>query len=54
MNRFTPNFRLLSGTIMEGKTFEVAGAIISLPQLVTAIFSLVVLLGVYWLIKRQG
>ncbi|HPX03136.1 MAG TPA: branched-chain amino acid ABC transporter permease [Synergistaceae bacterium] len=52
MNRFTPNFRLLSGTIMEGKTFEVAGAIISLPQLVTAIFSLVVLLGVYWLIKK--
>ena len=52
MNRFTPNFRLLSGTIMEGKTFEVAGAILSLPQLVTAIFSLVVLLGVYWLIKK--
>ena len=52
MNRFTPNFRFLSGTIMEGKTFEVAGAIISLPQLVTAIFSLVVLLGVYWLIKK--
>lgn len=52
MNRFTPNFRLLSGTIMEGKTFEVAGAIISLPQLVTAIFSLAVLLGVYWLIKK--
>ena len=52
MNRFTPNFRLLSGTIMEGKTFEVAGAIVSLPQLVTAIFSLVVLLGVYWLIKK--
>ena len=52
MNRFTPNFRLLSGTIMEGKTFEVAGAIVSLPQLVTAIFSLAVLLGVYWLIKK--
>ena len=52
MNRFTPNFRLLSGTIMEGKTFQFAGAIVSVPQLVTAIFSLAVLLGVYWLIKK--
>ena len=52
MNRFTPNFRLLSGTIMEGKTFHFAGAIVSVPQLVTAIFSLAVLLGVYWLIKK--
>ncbi|MFA6893803.1 MAG: branched-chain amino acid ABC transporter permease, partial [Synergistaceae bacterium] len=31
MNRFTPNFRLLSGTIMEGKTFHFAGAIVSVP-----------------------
>ncbi|MEA4871574.1 MAG: branched-chain amino acid ABC transporter permease [Synergistaceae bacterium] len=52
MNRFTPNFRLLSGTIMEGKTFHFAGAIVSVPQLVTAIFSLAVLLCVYWLIKK--
>jgi len=52
MNRFTPNFRLLSGTIMEGKTFHFAGAIVSVPQLVTAIFSLVVLLALYWLIKK--
>jgi len=52
MNRFTPNFRLLSGTIMEGKTFHFAGAIVSVPQLVTAVFSLAVLLGVYWLIKK--
>ena len=52
MNRFTPNFRLLSGTIMEGKTFHFAGAIVSVPQLATAIFSLAVLLCVYWLIKK--
>lgn len=52
MNRFTPNFRLLTGTIMEGKTFQFAGAIVSVPQLVTAIFSLIVLLGVYWIIKK--
>ena len=52
MNRFTPNFRLLSGTIMEGKTFHFAGAIVSVPQLVTAVFSLAVLLCLYWLIKK--
>jgi branched-chain amino acid transport system permease protein len=52
LNRFTPNFRLLSGTIMEAKTFPVGGAIVSVPQLVTAIFALVVLIALYWLVKR--
>lgn len=52
MNRFTPNFRLLSGTIMEGKTFGIGGAIVSVPQLVTAIFSLLVILVVYCLLKK--
>lgn len=52
MNRFTPNFRLLSGTIMEGKTFQIAGAIVSVPQLVTAVFALVVVMALYWLMKR--
>lgn len=52
LNRFTPNFRLLSGTIMEGKTFAVGGAIVSVPQFVTAIFSLLVIFAVYYLIKR--
>lgn len=52
MNRFTPNFRLLSGTIMEGRTFEVGGAIVSVPQFVTAIFSLLVIFTVYCLIKK--
>ena len=52
MNRFTPNFRLLTGTIMEGKTFNVGGAVISLPQLVTAIFALIVLIALIWLINK--
>ena len=52
MNRFSPNFRLLSGTILDGKTFEVGGAIVSVPQLVTGIFALAVLAAVYWLVKR--
>ncbi len=52
MNRFSPNFRLLSGTIMDGKTFAVGGAIVSVPQLVTGIFALVILAALYWLIKK--
>lgn len=52
MNRFTPNFRLLSGTLLEGKTFEVGEAIVSVPQFVTAIFSLLVIFAVYYLIKK--
>ena len=52
MNRFSPNFRLLSGTILDGKTFEVGGALVSVPQLVTGIFALAVLAAVYWLVKR--
>ena len=52
MNRFSPNFRLLSGTLLDGKTFEVGGAIVSVPQLVTGVFSLVVLAALYLLIKK--
>lgn len=52
MNRFTPNFRLLSGTIMEGRIFEIGGAVVSLSQFVTAAFSLFVVLAVYYLIKK--
>ena len=52
MNRFTPNFRLLSGTLLEGKTVTVGNAILSTPQLVTALFDLVVLGVLYWVLKR--
>ena len=52
MNRFSPNLRLLSNTIMEGKTFEIGGAIISLPQFVTAIFALAIVGAVYWLVRK--
>ena len=52
MNRFSPNFRLLSGTLLDGKTFEFCGAIISLPQFVTGIFSLIVVAALYWLVKK--
>lgn len=52
MNRFTPNFRLLSGTIMEGRTLEFGGVIISMPQFVTALFSLLVVFAIYYLIRK--
>lgn len=52
MNRFTPNFRLLSGTILEGRTLTIGNAIISVPQLVTALFALVVLGILYWMLKK--
>ncbi|MDD2453792.1 MAG: branched-chain amino acid ABC transporter permease [Synergistaceae bacterium] len=52
MNRFTPNFRILQGTILEGKTLSVGGAILSVPQLATALFALVVLGVLYWMLKK--
>ena len=52
MNRFTPNFRLLSGTMMDGKVLNFMGATVPVPQLVTALFSLVVLGALYYFIKK--
>ncbi|MEG1823234.1 MAG: branched-chain amino acid ABC transporter permease [Cloacibacillus sp.] len=52
MNRFSPNFRLLSGTLLDGKTFEIGGAIVSVPQLVTGLFSLAIIGALYYLIKK--
>jgi branched-chain amino acid transport system permease protein len=52
LNRFTPNFRLLKGTFLEGRVTHIFGAIVSQPQLVTAVFSLVMLGVLYYLIKK--
>lgn len=52
MNRFTPNFRILTGTIMEGKVINLGNVIIPVPNLVTAVFSLVVLGLLYWMLTR--
>ena len=52
LNRFTPNFRLLSGTLLEGRVVRVFGAIVSQPQLVTAVSSLVMLVVLHFLIKK--
>lgn len=53
LNRFSPNFRLLSHTILEGKTFVWGGVIVPLPQLVTSLFALVVIFVVYWMLKKS-
>ena len=52
MNRFTPNFRILSGTFMEGKVISLGSVIIPVPNLVTAIFSLVILGILYWMLTK--
>jgi len=52
LNRFTPNFRLLSGTMLEGRMIHISGVSISQAQLVTAIFSIIMLIGLYILIKK--
>ncbi|MDR1137842.1 MAG: branched-chain amino acid ABC transporter permease [Synergistaceae bacterium] len=51
LNRFTPNFRLLSGTMLDGQVLRFMDAGVPVPQLVTALFSLVVLGALYYLIK---
>jgi branched-chain amino acid transport system permease protein len=52
LNRFTPNFRLLSGTALGDKVVRFMGARVPVPQLVTALFSVVVLGALYYLIKH--
>lgn len=52
MNRFTPNFRLLSGTLLDGKKLEVGGVIIAAPQAVTSLFAVLVVYVLYRFVKR--
>ena len=52
LNRFSPNFRLLSDTWLGGKTLTVAGLIVPLPQLVTGIVAMGVVGCVYLLMRR--
>ena len=52
LNRFTPNFRLLSGTMLEGRVWHLGEVTISIPQFATALFSLLVLGALYYLLKK--
>ena len=52
LNRFSPNFRLLHDTMTGGKVINLSGVFIPVPQLITALSSLVMLGVLYWLIKK--
>jgi len=51
LNQFSPNFRILSGTWMADKTFQLGFLIVPLPQLVTAILALVMIGLIYGMIR---
>lgn len=51
MNRFTPNFRILSGTLLSDKTLQAGGLIFPVPQLAAGMLALVVVGLVYALIN---
>jgi len=52
LNRFSPNFRLLQDTLLGGKTLNLAGIIIPVPQLVIGIFALALLFVIYRLVNK--
>jgi branched-chain amino acid transport system permease protein len=52
MNRFTPNFRILEGTVLEGRALMLGDVIVPMPQFVTAVFSLAVLGVLYLMLTR--
>jgi len=52
LNRFSPNFLFLTGTLLDGKKIILGDLIFPLPQLVTSVFALVVVFIVYYIIKR--
>jgi len=51
MNRFSPNFRILSGTWLGDQTLHLGGLIFSVPQLVAGILAVVVVGAVYALVN---
>jgi len=52
LNRFSPNFRLLTGTFLDGKRVILGNIVLPMPQLVTSIFALIVVFIIYYIIKR--
>ncbi len=52
LNQFTPNFRILSDTILEGKSIIMGEVVIPLPQFIVALFSLAVLGLIYFMLQR--
>ncbi len=54
LNRFSPNFRILQTTVLEGKKIILGDIVIGLPQLVTGLFSLAILFALYFLMKKTA
>jgi branched-chain amino acid transport system permease protein len=52
LNRFSPNFRILQTTVLEGKKIILGNIVVGLPQLVTGLFSLTILFALYFLMKK--
>ncbi|MBL3593671.1 MAG: branched-chain amino acid ABC transporter permease [Synergistaceae bacterium] len=52
LNRFSPNFRLLQGTFLGGKTYNFGGLIVPVPQLAIGLVALLLLTLLYALVKR--
>ncbi|MBF0498687.1 MAG: branched-chain amino acid ABC transporter permease [Candidatus Riflebacteria bacterium] len=49
---FSPNYRVLSGTWLEGKKIIAGSLVIPLPQLVTSIFALLMVSALYLLLRK--
>lgn len=52
LNRFSPNFRLLSETILGGKTIEFGRIVLPAPQVATGLLALIVVFLVFYMIKK--
>ena len=51
LNQFTPNFRILSGTWLGDRTFQLGAIIVPVPQLTAALLSLAVVGLIYLMIR---
>jgi len=52
LNRFSPNFLILTHTLLEGRKLTLGGVIVSVPQLVTSLFSLAVFGALYFILEK--
>jgi branched-chain amino acid transport system permease protein len=51
LNQFTPNFRILSGTWLGDRTFQLGALIVPVPQLTAGILALAVVGLIYFMIR---
>jgi branched-chain amino acid transport system permease protein len=51
LNQFTPNFRILSGTWLGDRTFQLGSIIVPVPQLTAAVLALAVVGAIYLMIR---